>query len=208
MTDGAVRKHPGINLPHASKEDERHSEVTVFGFWVYLMSDAIIFALLFATYAAMVGRTAGGPSGPELFDITNAFVETMVLLTSSFTFGLAAVSLKEGRVGAIQLWLGVTLLLGLVFIGLELREFAGLAARGATPQTSGFLSSFFVLLSTHGLHVSAGCIWIVVMSVQILTFGLSRQVRSRLVRLSLFWHFLDLIWIVIFTIVYLPAVAS
>jgi cytochrome o ubiquinol oxidase subunit 3 len=208
MSDSAVRQHPGINLSHASKEDERHSEVTVFGFWVYLMSDAIIFALLFATYASMVGRTAGGPSGPELFDITNAFVETMVLLTSSFTFGLAAVSLKEGRIGAIQLWLGVTLLLGFVFIGLELREFAGLAAQGATPQTSGFLSSFFVLLSTHGLHVLAGCIWIVVMMVQIPTFGLSRQVRSRLLRLSLFWHFLDLVWIVIFTIVYLPAVAS
>jgi cytochrome o ubiquinol oxidase subunit 3 len=207
MSD-ATSRHPGINLSHARREDERHAEVTVFGFWVYLMSDAIIFALLFATYAAMVGRTAGGPSGPELFDIGNAFVETMVLLTSSFTFGLAAVSLKEGRVGASQLWLGVTFILGLAFLGLELREFTDLAAQNATPQTSGFLSSFFVLLSTHGLHVLAGCFWIVVMMVQIVIFGLSRQVRSRLMRLSLFWHFLDLVWIVIFTIVYLPAVAS
>jgi cytochrome o ubiquinol oxidase subunit III len=207
MTDSALRHHPGINLAHARKEDERHSEVTVFGFWIYLMSDAIIFALLFATYAAMVGRTAGGPSGPELFDASNAFVETMVLLASSLAIGLSAVALKEGRVGAIQLWLGVTLLLGLFFIGLELREFAGLASKGATPQTSGFLSSFFVLLSLHGLHVLGGCIWIVVMMVQIVTFGLSRQVRSRLVRLSLFWHFLDLVWIAVFTIVYLSAVA-
>lgn len=207
MTD--IRSlHPGINLSHAREADERHAEVTVFGFWVYLMSDAIIFALLFATYAAMVGRTAGGPTGTELFDITNAFVETMVLLFSSFTFGLAAVSLKEGRVGAIQIWLIVTLLLGLAFVGLELREFAGLVGQGATPQTSGFLSSFFVLLSTHGLHVLMGCVWIVVMMVQIVTFGLSRPVRSRLLRLGLFWHFLDLVWIVIFTIVYLPAVAS
>jgi len=204
----SVTQHPGINLSHASKDDERHAEMTVFGFWVYLMSDAIIFALLFATYASMVGRTAGGPSGPELFDLTNAFIETVVLLVSSFTFGLASVSLKEGRTGAIHLWLCVTLVLALIFIGLELREFAGLVARGAMPQTSGFLSSFFVLLSTHGLHVLVGCIWIVVMMVQVVTFGLSRQVRSRLLRLGLFWHFLDLVWIVIFTIVYLPAVAS
>jgi cytochrome o ubiquinol oxidase subunit 3 len=206
MTDNAL--HPGINLSHARHEDERHAEVTVFGFWVYLMSDAIIFALLFATYASMVHRTAGGPSGPELVDATNAFIETIVLLVSSFTFGMASVSLKEGRGRAVAGWLTVTVVLGLVFIGLELREFAGLLERGATPQTSGFLSSFFVLLSTHGLHVLAGCIWIVVMMVQLAIFGLTRQVRSRLLRLGLFWHFLDLVWIVIFTIVYLPAVSA
>ena len=108
---------------------------------------------------------------------------------------------------AIVLWLVVTLLLGLGFIGLELREFAGLVAKDATPQTSGFLSSFFVLLSTHGLHVLVGCLWLVVMLIQIGVFGLSRQVRSRLLRLGLFWHFLDLVWVVIFTVVYLPAVA-
>lgn len=200
--------HPGINLPHARAQDERHTEVTVFGFWTYLMSDAIVFALLFATYASMVGRTAGGPTASALFDPTNAFIETIVLLASSFTFGMAAVSLKEGRVRAIVLWLVVTLLLGLGFIGLELREFAGLVAKGATPQTSGFLSSFFVLLSMHGLHVLVGTIWLVVMLAQIATFGLTRQVRSRLLRLGLFWHFLDLVWIVIFTVVYLPAVAA
>lgn len=203
-----ANQHPGINLAHARPEDERHTEVTVFGFWTFLMNDAILFALLFATYATMVNRTAGGPTGPELFDIGNAFVETMVLLVSSFSFGMAAVALKEGRDRAIKLWLGVTLVLGFAFIGLELREFASLIGQGATAQTSGFLSSFFVLLSTHGLHVLVGCIWIVVMLVQISTFGLSRQVRSRILRLGLFWHFLDLVWIVIFTTVYLPAVAS
>ena len=207
MTDDTNR-HPGINIAHARLEDERHAEVTVFGFWTFLMSDAIIFALLFATYASMVGRTAGGPSGAELFDATNAFIETVVLLASSFTFGMASVSLKEDRVGALCLWLGISLCLGLVFIGLELREFAGLVGAGATAQTSGFLSSFFVLLSVHGLHVLTGCLWIVVMLAQVATFGLSRQVRSRMLRLGLFWHFLDLVWIVIFTIVYLPAVAS
>jgi len=121
---------------------------------------------------------------------------------------MGAVALKEGRERAVKLWLGVTLVLGLGFIGLELREFASLIGQGATAQTSGFLSSFFVLLSTHGLHVLVGCIWIVVMLVQVSTIGLSRQVRSRILRLGLFWHFLDLVWIVIFTTVYLPAVAS
>ena len=207
MTEAYV-SHPGINLEHARATDERHSEITVFGFWVYLMSDAIIFALLFATYASMVGRTAQGPSGPELFSLANAFIETVVLLVSSFTFGMAAVALKEGRIKAIYLWLCITLCLGLAFLGLELREFAGLVSRGATPQVSGFLSSFFVLLSTHGLHVLVGCLWICVMIAQIATFGLNRHVRSRLLRLGLFWHFLDLVWIVIFTVVYLPAGAS
>jgi cytochrome o ubiquinol oxidase subunit III len=201
-------QHPGINLSHARPQDGRHTELTVFGFWTFLMSDAILFALLFATYATMVNRTAGGPTGAELFDITNAFIETMVLLVSSFTFGLGAVALKEGRAGAVRLWLGVTLLLGLGFVALELREFAGLISQGATAQTSGFLSSFFVLLSMHGLHVLVGCLWIVVMLVQLSLFGLSRRVRSRILRLGLFWHFLDLVWIVIFTVVYLPAVAA
>lgn len=207
MTD-LTSQHPGINLAHASPADERHTEISVFGFWTFLMSDAIVFALLFATYATMVNRTAGGPDGAELFDLTNAFIETVVLLVSSFTFGMGAVALKEGRGRAVVLWLVVSLLLGLGFIGLELREFLGLIAKGATAQTSGFLSSFFVLLSTHGLHVFVGCLWLLVMLVQLAVFGPTRQVRSRLLRLGLFWHFLDLVWIVIFTVVYLPAVAA
>lgn len=207
MTDFGAQ-HPGINLVHARPADERHTEITVFGFWTFLMSDAIVFALLFATYATMVTRTAGGPTGTELFDLGNAFFETMLLLVSSFSFGMAAVALKEGRGRAIVLWLVVTLLLGLGFIGLELREFLGLVSRGATAQTSGFLSSFFVLLSAHGLHVLFGCLWLVIMLAQLALFGPTRQVRSRLLRLGLFWHFLDLVWIVIFTVVYLPAVAA
>jgi len=201
-------QHPGINLNHARPEDSRHAEVTVFGFWTFLMSDAILFALLFATYATMVNRTAGGPSAPELFNLSNAFVETVVLLFSSFTFGMGAVALKEGRIGAVKRWLVITLVLGLGFIALELREFASLIAQGGTAQTSGFLSSFSVLLSMHGLHVLVGCIWIVVMLAQLSVFGPSRHVRSRLLRLGLFWHFLDLVWIVIFTVVYLPAVTA
>ena len=200
--------HHGINLSHALDEDAFHTEVNVFGFWTYLMSDAIIFALLFATYAAMVERTAGGPTAGDLLSATNAFFETIVLLASSLTFGMAAVSLKQGDTRAIYRWLGVTLVLGAAVIGLGLNECAGLVARGATPQTSGFLSTFYLLLSTHGLHVLAGMVWLGVMLVQIRVFGLSRQVRSRLLRLGLFWHFLDLVWIVIFSVVYLPAVAS
>lgn len=199
--------HPGINLAHARGEDEFHTEVNVFGFWTYLMSDAIIFALLFATYA-MVNRTAGGPAAGELLSVTNAFIETMVLLASSFTFGMAAVSLKQARQRGVYAWLGVTLVLGAAFVGLELNEFVGLFARGATPQTSGFLSTFYLLLSAHGLHVVIGMLWIGVMLVQIRVFGLNRQLRSRLLRLGLFWHFLDLVWIVIFTVVYLPAVTT
>ena len=208
MTDDLSHQHPGINLTHARPEDGRHAEVTVFGFWTFLMSDAILFALLFATYATMVNRTAGGPTGAELFDVANAFIETMVLLASSFTFGMGAVALKEGRVGAVRLWLAVTLLLGLGFITLELREFFGFIGQGATAQTSGFLSSFYLLLSMHGLHVLIGCLWIAVMLIQVSVYGLNRRVRSRVLRLGLFWHFLDLVWIVIFTVVYLPAVAS
>lgn len=201
-------QHPGINLAHARDEDHVHTEVTVFGFWVFLMSDAIIFAMLFATYASMTMRTNGGPSGAEIFQLSNAFIETLLLLCSSFAFGLSSVALREGRIRSIYLWMGASLLLGLGFLGLELRELTGLIATGAAPQVSGFLSSFFLLVSTHGLHVLAGSVWIVVMMVQIAVFGLSREVRSRLLRLGLFWHFLDLVWIVIFSVVYLPGVAT
>ena len=200
-------QHPGINLAHAGDDDHRRTAVTVFGFWAFLMSDAIIFALLFATYAAMAARTNGGPTGAQIFELSNVFIETLVLLLSSFAFGLASVALKEGRVRAIYLWMVISLLLGLCFLGLELRELTGLIASGAAPQASGFLSAFFLLVSTHGLHVFAGSIWIVVMLVQIAVLGLRPQVRSRLLRLGLFWHFLDLIWIVIFSVVYLPGVA-
>jgi cytochrome o ubiquinol oxidase subunit 3 len=201
-------QHPGINLAHAREDDHHHAQVTVFGFWAFLMSDAIIFALLFATYASMTTRTNGGPTGAEIFQLSNAFIETLVLLLSSFAFGMASVALKESRIRAIYLWMGASLLLGLGFLGLELRELTGLLASGATPRTSGFLSSFFLLVSTHGLHVFAGSVWIVVMMVQIAVFGLRREVRSRLLRLGLFWHFLDLVWIVIFSVVYLPGVAT
>ena len=181
-------------------------EEKAFGFWLYLMSDAIIFALLFATYVVMAPNHAGGPTGKDVFSLGRAFAETMLLLCSSITFGFAsvAVRLANRRVGLT--WLAVTFVLGAAFVALEISEFTGMYQQGAGPQRSGFLSAFFTLVGTHGLHVSMGLTWIVIMSIQVLMKGLTEPVVSRLFRLGLFWHFLDIVWIGIFSIVYLPGV--
>jgi cytochrome o ubiquinol oxidase subunit 3 len=177
-----------------------------FGFWLYLMSDAIIFALLFATYAVMAPNTAGGPTGKALFSLPNAFAETMLLLFSSITFGFASLATKSNDRAAALRWLAVTFLLGVGFVFLEIREFYGLVQVGAPPTRSGFLSAFFTLVGTHGLHVSFGLIWILIMAGQLIAKGLTAPVASRLFRLGLFWHFLDIVWIGIFSVVYLPGV--
>ena len=181
-------------------------EQRAFGFWLYLMSDAIIFALLFATYAVMVANTAGGPAGKTLFSLPNAFAETLLLLFSSLTFGLATLAAKSTKRAGVLAWLLVTFVLGLGFVGLEIREFSGLVQAGAGPDRSGFLSAFFTLVGTHGLHVTFGLIWILIMTSQVVIKGLSVPVTSRLFRLGLFWHFLDIVWIGIFSFVYLPGV--
>ena len=181
-------------------------EHRAFGFWLYLMSDAILFALLFATYAVMVNSTAGGPSGKELFSLTNAFFETMLLLFSSITFGLASLALAAKKRSEVLVWLLVTFILGLGFVGLEIREFAGLVAVDAGPDRSGFLSAFFTLVGTHGLHVSFGLTFVFIMMIQVARRGLTPHAASRLFRLGLFWHFLDIVWISIFSVVYLPGV--
>ena len=190
---------PGREMPDAHQQK-------VFGFWLYLMSDAIIFALLFATFAVMVDNTAGGPAGKDLFNIWNTFAETMLLLFSSLTFGFATLAAKAEKRTGVLAWLFVTFLLGLGFVGLEIREFAGMVDAGAGPQRSGFLSAFFTLVGTHGLHVSFGLIWILIMASQIAIKGLRAPVVSRLLRLGLFWHFLDVVWIGIFSVVYLPGI--
>jgi len=177
-----------------------------FGFWLYLMSDAIVFALLFATYVVMVANAAGGPSGKTLFSLPNAFAETLLLLFSSLTFGFSTLATQAKRPARTVVWLAVTFVLGLGFVALEIREFTGLIAAGAGPGRSGFLSAFFTLVGTHGLHVSSGLVWIVVLASQVALKGLSVPVASRLFRLGLFWHFLDIVWIGIFSIVYLPGV--
>lgn len=192
-----------IATVHESEAAATH-EQRALGFWLYLMSDAVIFALLFATYVIMVNNTAGGPAGRDLFDLRNAGIETALLLVSSTTFGFASLASKTGNRGAVIAWLVVTFVLGAGFVFLELREFAGMIAAGAGPDRSGFLSAFFTLVGTHGLHVSMGLAWIVVLCGQVMIKGLSVPVVSRLFRLGLFWHFLDIAWVGIFSIVYLP----
>jgi cytochrome o ubiquinol oxidase subunit III len=181
-------------------------EQRAFGFWLYLMSDAIIFSLLFATYAVMARNNAGGPTANTLFSLPNAFAETMLLLFSSITFGLATLAMKAGEKERMLSWLAVTFLLGLGFVGLEIREFHGMVRAGAGPDRSGFLSAFFTLVGTHGLHVTFGLIWILIMTSQVIIKGMTAPVTSRFLRLGLFWHFLDIIWIGIFSIVYLPGI--
>jgi cytochrome o ubiquinol oxidase subunit III len=177
-----------------------------FGFWVYLMSDAIIFALLFATYLVLLRGNAGGPTGHQLFDLKRTFGETMLLLTSSVTFGMASVAVAARNRSGVLSWLAITFVLGVGFVFLEISEFSGMIALGAGPDRSGFLSAFFTLVGTHGLHVSGGLVWIAVMIGQVLVKDLNPSVVSRLFRLGLFWHFLDIVWIGIFSVVYLPGV--
>lgn len=207
MTSDRLR-HPGLNLAEQDPETHAKAEYGLFGFWAFLMSDAILFALLFATYGVMLAGTAGGPRPQDVYEIKSAFIETLVLLTSSFTFGMASLAMKyRHQRHRLAGWLIVTLLLGIGFLGFELHDFVKMFGEGATPDRSGFLSAFFVLVSTHGLHVTAGCVWIVVMLAQLRIHGLDREAKVNLMRLGLFWHFLDIIWVAIFTVVYLQGLA-
>ena len=197
-------KHAGINLGGTDADTHEKAEPDVFGFWVFLMSDAVIFALLFATYGVMLPGTAGGPTPADEYKMLPAFVETLILLTSSLTFGIASLAMKYDRgQSRLPVWLAVTLALGVAFLGLEWHDFANMLADGAVPSRSGYLSAFFALVPLHGLHVAAGCLWLVVMMVQMKVFGLDARVKINLLRLGLFWHFLDIVWIAIFSVVYL-----
>jgi cytochrome o ubiquinol oxidase subunit 3 len=202
---GPPLRHAGLNLRHDPPAPTQVA-TGVFGFWVFLMSDAVLFALLFAIYGTMLGATAGGPDAHRECKVVPAFIETLLLLTSSFTFGLASLALKRQRARALVLRLLVTLALGLGFLGMEAHDFATMAADHATPGRSGFLSAFFVLVGMHGLHVTIGSLWMIVMLVQLAVIGRDHQVETNLIRLSLFWHFLDIIWIGIFSIVYLQGI--
>jgi len=188
--------------------DDHGESNTVFGFWLYLMTDCVIFGSLFAVFAVMRNQFAGGPTAKELFDIPGVGVETALLLLSSITYGFAMLAAHEGKIPLVRRWLGVTFLLGLGFVGLEIREFSHLVSIGAGPDRSAFLSSFFTLVGTHGLHVTIGLIWMAVLMFQ--TLGkrtLTPNAITRLTCLSLFWHFLDIVWICVFTFVYLGSVA-
>ncbi|WP_151639324.1 cytochrome o ubiquinol oxidase subunit III [Noviherbaspirillum aerium] len=179
---------------------------TLLGFWIYLMSDCLIFACLFAAYAVLGRNYAGGPSGAELFDLPLVAMNTALLLLSSITYGFAMLESQRKRLRSTLVWLGITGLLGVGFISLELYEFSHLLHQGAGPQRSGFLTSFFALVGTHGLHVAFGIVWLVTLMFQLGRHGLVPENNRRLMCLSMFWHFLDVIWIGVFTFVYLMGV--
>ena len=177
-----------------------------FGFWLYIMSDLVIFAAIFATYIVLSHNYAGGPTGKDLFHLPYVFGETMLLLLSSFTYGLAMLTIHEDKKNSTIAWLVVTFLLGLGFICMEIYEFKAMIQEGNGPDRSGFLSAFFTLVGTHGAHVICGLIWMIVMVSQVLSKGLTLPVQSRLLCLGIFWHFLDIVWVCVFTIVYLMGV--
>lgn len=187
-------------------EDHHPETGTLLGFWLYLMSDCLIFACLFATYGVLGRSYAGGPTGAELFDLPLVAINTSFLLLSSITYGFAMIATDEKRQSAVLGWLGVTALFGLAFLAIELYEFSHLIHEGAGPQRSAFLSAFFTLVGTHGLHVTFGLIWLAVLVVQVMRRGLIADNVRRLQCLSMFWHFLDVIWIGVFTFVYLLGV--
>ncbi|WP_422015489.1 cytochrome o ubiquinol oxidase subunit III [Roseateles sp.] len=179
---------------------------TMLGFWLYLMSDCLIFAVLFAVYAVLGRSYAAGPSGADLFDLPLVAANTALLLFSSITYGFAMIAMQARKKGQVLAWLAITGLLGLGFLGIELYEFHHLIHEGAGPGRSAFLSSFFTLVGTHGLHVTFGCIWLVTLMFQVQKLGLTPANRRRLMCLSMFWHFLDVVWIGVFTFVYLMGV--
>jgi cytochrome o ubiquinol oxidase subunit 3 len=201
MSQTAAYTRDTFYLPEEPHHPEGSS--TMLGFWMYLMSDCLIFAMLFATYGVLGTSYAGGPTPRELFDLPLVALNTAMLLFSSITYGFAMLNMTAGKQGATQAWLAITGLFGLAFLSIEIYEFNTLIREGAGPQTSAFLSSFFTLVGTHGLHVTVGIVWLVVLMIQVQRKGLIAANQRRLMCLSLFWHFLDVIWIGVFTFVYL-----
>ncbi|MFL6710641.1 MAG: cytochrome o ubiquinol oxidase subunit III [Massilia sp.] len=207
---------PDLTMPHAASGADQSSRFyvkhhhpengTLLGFWMYLMSDCLVFACLFAAYAVLGRSYAGGPTGAELFDLPLVAINTSLLLLSSITYGFAMLEMQRNKVKAVMVWLAITGLLGAGFIYLELYEFVHLIHEGAGPQRSGFLTSFFSLVATHGLHVTFGIVWLITLVVQLSKHGLTTENKRRLMCLSMFWHFLDVVWIGVFTFVYLMGV--
>jgi cytochrome o ubiquinol oxidase subunit III len=192
---------PLATLEHEEAANDR----AIFGFWVYLMTDLLMFSILFAAYSVLHGNTLGGESGEQLFSQPVALTETLLLLTSSFTCGIGMYRARQGNKNQVLVWFGLTFLLGLAFLGLEIREFTTFFREGHTLQTNGFLSSFFVLVGTHGAHITSGLLWMAVTLTAVWARGLTPGLVRKLSLLSLFWHFLDIVWIFIFTFVYLRA---
>lgn len=191
---------------YTADEHVHAGDSTMLGFWIYLMSDCLIFAVLFATYGVLGRNYAAGPSPSDLFDLRLIALNTAMLLLSSITFGLAMLEVERRRMGLTLFWLFVTGLFGAAFLAIEIYEFAHLIHEGATPQRSAFLSAFFTLVGTHGLHVTFGLIWLATLMVQLPQHGFIPENSRRLMCLGMFWHFLDVIWIGVFTVVYLLGV--
>ncbi|OSM98048.1 MULTISPECIES: cytochrome o ubiquinol oxidase subunit III [Lonsdalea] len=203
MSTDTLTKH---NVAHAEHGHHDAGATKVFGFWIYLMSDCILFASLFATYAVLVNGVAGGPTGRDIFELPFVLVETFTLLFSSITYGMAMIAMNKGDKSRVNQWLALTFLFGLIFICMEIYEFHNLISEGYGPNRSAFLSAFFALVGTHGIHVTSGLIWLVIMMIQVSRRGLTATNKTRLMCLSLFWHFLDVVWICVFTVVYLMGV--
>jgi cytochrome o ubiquinol oxidase subunit 3 len=195
-------------LPSVSESGPAPKRIVVaFGFWIFLLSDIVMFSALFASYAVLMHATAGGPTGAELFNQVSVAIETACLLASSYTCGLMSLAINSRRSLVTYLGAVITFVLGAAFLALEIREFAGMIAIGATPQRSAFLSAFFTLVGCHGLHVTAGLIWLAVMMAQVAIKGFAVNVQRRLLCFALFWHALDIIWVGLLTVVYLMGVS-
>ncbi|MQR89228.1 cytochrome o ubiquinol oxidase subunit III [Bacillus megaterium] len=191
---------------HEEHHDEHDEGIKVMGFWLFLVTDCILFGALFATYAVLINHTAGGLTGKELFEVPGFVSETFILLTSSFTSGLAVLSMHKGKIKPLIGWLIVTLLLGMCFVGLEIHEFQTMVHEGATISTSAFFTAFYTLVSTHGLHVSVGIIWMISITIQLKRYGITSVTKRKVTIISLYWHFLDAVWIFLYTVVYLMGV--
>ena len=201
-----VRQSELVNVSEAGPAPKRI--IASFGFWIFLLSDIVMFAALFASYAVLVRSTAGGPTGAQLFNQTTVAIETACLLFSSYICGLMSLAVNSRRYFRTYLGALITFVLGAIFLALEIREFLSMIAIGAAPQRSGFLSAFFTLVGCHGLHVALGLVWLTVMMVQVAVFGFAARVQHRLLCFSLFWHALDIVWVGVLTVVYLMGVSS
>jgi cytochrome o ubiquinol oxidase subunit 3 len=199
--DQAEPNAGAVVIPLALRGPAPTRVVVGYGFWLFLLSDIIIFSVLFAAYSVLSGETNGGPSGAQLFDKTHVFIETACLLASSVTCGFASLAVQRYDKPAAYLWMIVTFVLGAAFVSLERSEFAGMLAAGDGPSHSAFLSAFFTLVGTHGLHVTIGLCWLLIMMLQIATLGFLPMVQRRFFCFGLFWHALDIVWIGVFTIV-------
>lgn len=198
--------HEQTGTVHKPAEYSHGGDVSILGFWFFLATDLLVFACLFATFVILRTHTDGGPTGSSIFDVNGFVSETFILLTSSFTCGLATFAMRKGNRKAALSWLGITILLGLAFVGLEVSEFIHDAAVGATAQRSAFLSAFFTLVGTHGAHVSMGILWMISVFYQIARRGINPVRARKLFIVGLYWHFLDIVWVFIFTVVYMMGV--